>query len=300
MKRRHFIRDSTLASISALLLTRCKYEQKYGQKDFGVQLWTVRDDMKKDPIGTLKIIKEIGYTDVECAGYHEGKIYNYAPNEFKKIISDIGLKMRSAHVPFGRNTPEQKRTMVNNWEGVCEDFKEIGVDYLVCPWMQDDRNIDTYKSAAEIFNNCGANAKSYGLQFAYHNHDFEFNKIDDHVPYDILLSETDKNLVDFELDLYWIKKGGGDTLDYFENHGDRFSLWHVKDMDNTQESFFTEVGNGIINWDEIFSRKGETALKHFYVEQDDCRNFSPLESINFSHDYLKNLFFDKKYFNQKG
>ncbi len=293
MQRRKFLQYSTLATFSALLMTRCKYEKKYGPRDFGVQLWTVRKDMEKDAVGTLKMIKEIGYNDVECAGYNEGKIYGYLPKEFKKIISDIGLKMRSTHIPFGRNTPDQKRTMVNNWEAVCDDFKSIGVEYLVCPWMQDDRNIDTYKSAAEIFNKCGSEAKSKGLQFAYHNHNFEFNKIENQIPYDVLLNETDKKLVDFELDLYWIKKGGADTMAYFKNHGDRFSLWHVKDMDDKPDAFFTEVGNGIINWQEIFDQKEKTSLKHFYVEQDDCRNFSPLDSIKISHDYLESMSISK-------
>ena len=287
MKRRTFIQHSAVAGIGALSLARCKME-KQGYTDFGVQLWTVRDAMSKVPIETLKAIKAIGYTDVENAGYNEGLFYNMSVDEFKKQLSDIGLKMRSAHVPLGWNTPDATRTMSTNWEAVCEDHARLGVQYVVCPWFQDDGTIDTYKRLAELSNKCGETAKEYGLQYAYHNHDFEFKDIDGQKGYDVLLNETDADKVDFELDLYWIKKGGADALSYFRNHAQRFSLWHVKDMD-AEDSFFTEVGNGTIDWKQIFDKKQESGMQFFYVEQDDCRNFSPLESIKVSHKYMSTL-----------
>lgn len=287
MKRRKFIQHSTLAGISALAFTRCKIEDQ-GYSDFGVQLWTVRDAMNRDASGTLKAIKEIGYTDVENAGYDEGLFYKFPVDDFKMLLSDIGLKMRSAHVPLGWNTPDTQRTMANNWEAVCEDHAKLGAQYVVCPWFQHEDNLDKYKRLAELCNKCGEMAKMYDLQFAYHNHDFEFKEIDGQRGYDVLLNETDADKVDFEMDLYWIKKGGGDALSYFENHSNRFSLWHVKDMD-PKDSFFTEVGNGNIDWKSIFEVKDRSGMKLFYVEQDDCRNFSPLKSIKISHDYMTSL-----------
>jgi len=289
MKRRKFIQHSSLATLSALAFTRCKYEVKYGPKDFGVQLWTVRDAMKEDPIGTLKAIKEIGYTDVENAGYSEGKFYGMSANEFKQQLKDMGLKMRSGHVPLGWNTPDMKKTMAADFEAVCADHVALGTKYVVCPWVNADGKLDNYKKLAELMNECGETAKKHGLQFAYHNHDFEFKAIDNQIPYDILLNETDKDMVDFELDLYWIKKGGANWEDYFKNHAGRFSLWHVKDMDNTEKAFFTEVGNGIIDWDPIFAMSETSGMKHFYVEQDDCVDYKPLESIKISHDFVKEM-----------
>ncbi len=289
MKRRTFVNKTPLAIFAALAMTRCKYEVKYGPNDFGVQLWTVRDAMSKNPIETLKAIKEIGYTDIENAGYNEGLFYGMEISEFKSVLKDLGLKMRSGHVPLGWNTPEAKRTMAANFEAVCEDHVKLGVDYIVCPWFSADNKLDNYKRLAELMNVCGEMAKQHGLTFAYHNHDFEFRSIDGEVPYDILLNETDKALVDFELDLYWIKKGGADWKYYFKNHAGRFSLWHVKDMDDTEEAFFTEVGNGIIDWEPIFLKKEESGMKHFYLEQDDCRNYPPLESIKIGFNYIDEM-----------
>jgi sugar phosphate isomerase/epimerase len=287
MKRRTFIQHSALAGLGALAMTRCKLTAK-GFTDFGVQLWTVRDAMTHDTYDILKAIKKIGYTDVENAGYNEGSFYNYPVEDFKKMLSDIGLKMRSAHVPLGWNTPDTKRTMANDWEAVCEDHAKLGVQYVVCPWFQHEDNLDKYKRLAELCNQCGEMAKKYNLQFAYHNHDFEFKQIDGQRGYDILLGETDADFVDFQLDLYWIKKGGADTLEYFEKHTNRFSLWHVKDMD-PKDSFFTEVGNGIIDWASIFAERQKAGMEYFYVEQDDCRNYSPLKSIEISHGYMSGL-----------
>lgn len=287
MKRRHFIKQTTLASLSALAMARCKMEAQ-GYTDFGVQLWTVREDMKKDPITTLKSIKALGYTDVENAGYNEGLFYGMSPSEFRKVLDDIGLKMRSSHIPLGWNDPESQRTMVANYEAVCEDHAVMGIKYMVCPWFQHENNLTKYQRLAGLCNECGQVAKKFDLKFAYHNHDFEFKLIDGKRGYDILLNETDADKVDFELDLYWIKKGGADALIYFKDHSQRFSLWHVKDMD-PKDSFFTEVGNGTINWKEIFAQSEKAGMQYFYIEQDDCRNYSPLKSIEISQDYISTL-----------
>ncbi len=289
MKRRTFIQKSSLATFSALALTRCKMEEKYGPNDFGIQLWSVRREMEADAIATLKTIKEIGYSDVELAGYSNGQFYGMPPGEFKNILKDIGLKSRSAHVPLGWNAEDPTKTMSGDFESVCGDFKEVGVDFMVCPWMHDDGTIAKYQRLAELMNSCGETSKKHGIQFSYHNHDFEFVAKEGKVPYDVLLNETDKDKVDFELDLYWIKKGGADFNEYFKNHSGRFSLWHVKDMDDTEKAYFTEVGNGIIDWAPIFKEREASGMKLFYVEQDECVNYKPLESIKISHDYLKNL-----------
>ncbi len=302
MKRRQFARNSSLA-FGSLLLLRCKMENKVkqaaetmevtskGLEDFGLQLWSVRDAMKDNPYETLKTLSEIGYKDIESAGYNEGSFYGMEPKEFKKVLSDLGLKMRSTHTNTGSFITDTKGTMTNDWEMALADAKEAGAKSIVCGWLHESerKTLDDYKRHAELFNTCGEKANEYNLKFGFHNHDFEFFKIDDQVPYDILLSQTDVDKVFFEMDHYWVKKGNADTFDYFTKHKGRFPVWHVKDMDNTAEQFFTEVGSGIIDYVKIFQQAEQSGLEYFYVEQDAFKSLDPLVSVRQSHDYLSTL-----------
>ena len=235
----------------------------------------------------------IGFTDIECTGYNEGKMYNMLPSEFKKVLVDLGLTMQSCHVKTGTENPKQSRTMTNDWEGFCNDNVEVGAKSVVCGYFHEGerKTIDDYKKHAELFNKCGEVAKEYGLTFAHHNHDFEFFELEGQVPYDILLNETDPSVVSFELDHYWTTKAGVSSLDYINKHPGRFPIWHIKDMDDTKEQFFTEVGSGIIDYAAIFNAQKKSGLKYFYVEQDEFKNYEPLESVKVSYDYLKKMMY---------
>jgi sugar phosphate isomerase/epimerase len=249
----------------------------------------VRDAMTADAIGTLKTLAALGYTDVECAGYAEGKFYGMSVSDFKKTLSDLGLKMNSGHTLTGNHKKEQTRTMINNWEAACDDFANVGMKSIVLAYLFDfeRKTMDDYKKIIDLINNSAEVAQKYGLQMAYHNHDFEFKSLEGKIPYDVMLAQTDKNLVKYELDLYWVTKAEKDAITYFKNNPGRFPFWHVKDMENSSEKFFTEVGNGVINWKEIFSHAKTSGMQRFYVEQDVCKNHKPLESAKISIDYLK-------------
>jgi len=307
MKRRKFARNSTLA-IGSLMMLRCKTETTIKEakesiiknskvtdinvlSDFGLQLWSVRDAMAEDPKGTLKKLSDIGYTDIESAGYENGAFYGMKPTEFKKVISDLGLKMRSSHTKTGVGDPEFVGSMTNGWKQVIEDAKEVGAQSLVLGWIGEDerKSIDDYKRLSELLNKCGEIANDYGIKLGYHNHEFEFEKFGDIVAYDYLLENTDADKVFFEMDHYWVKKGNADTFAYFNKYPGRFPVWHVKDMDDTQEQFFTEVGSGIIDYVEIFKKQKQAGLKYFYVEQDAYKDIEPLASVEKSHDYLKGI-----------
>ena len=264
-----------------------------GRDDIGLQLYTVRDDMANDPIETLKYIASIGYTHVENAGYELGKYYGLDKQPFSTILNDLGLKMYSGHTQTGSNQPDKTHTMTNQWEKVCEDAASIDQQYIVLAYLVEEerQTIDDYKKVAELCNKCGEIAKSFGLTLAYHNHDFEFESIDGIVPYDILLSEVDENLMSFEIDLFWTRKGGVEALDYFAKYPGRFPLWHVKDMDDSPEKNFTEVGNGVIDWSKYFNESKQADLRHFFVEQDQCINYKPLESVKISIDNLNKMEF---------
>jgi len=301
MKRRQFTRNGSLA-LGSLFLLRCKAENAVKSiakidgglskvSDFGLQLWSVRDAMAENPIGTLKALSDIGYKDIESAGYSDGAFYKLGAKKFKAMLSTMGLQMRSTHTKTGNVDPKEKATMSNQWERVVNDAKEAGAKSIVCGWLHPDerKSIDDYKRLAELFNACGEKARSYDIKFGFHNHDFEFEKIDNEVPYDILLDNTSPENVFFELDHYWIKKGGASTFDYFSKYPGRFPVWHVKDMDDTKEQFFTEVGSGIIDYVEIFKKSKQAGLEYFYVEQDAFKSLDPLVSVKQSHDFLKKM-----------
>jgi sugar phosphate isomerase/epimerase len=257
----------------------------------GLQLYTVRNEMSKDPVGTLKFLAEMGYKDIECAGYNNGKIYGMSPKDFKKVITDLGLQMNSAHVGIGSTDGKQPKTLRDNFTGVCEDLASIGVSYVICPYLMDfDRkDLDDYKKHAELFNKSGEIANKAKLKFGYHHHDFEFIEMSGQIPFDYLLSNTDKDKVCYEIDFYWMAKGNKDAIQYIDQNPGRFQLWHIKDMDNTPQRGFSEVGNGILDWKKVFTKKKESGMKYLYVEQDQCKNFTPMESVKISVDYLKAL-----------
>ncbi|HMQ06391.1 MAG TPA: sugar phosphate isomerase/epimerase [Saprospiraceae bacterium] len=292
MKRRTFVKNTTLLSLTSLYSLESIWNNYLpeGEKfKIGLQLYTVRDEMAKNPKSTLKTLAEIGYTDLECAGYQEGKFYGFAREEFKILLEDLGLTMKSGHILTGAHAPKQKRTLTNDWEGACEDAAYMGQQHLVCPYLFDfeRKSIDDYKRLADLFNQCGEVAKEYGISFSYHNHDFEFFQLDDEIPYDTLLKRTDHEVCNFELDLYWIIKAGKKPIEYFRNYPGRFILWHVKDIEDSEDQFFAEVGKGTIDWSEIFDQRALSGTRLYYVEQDICRHHLPMESIKMSYEYLK-------------
>ncbi len=286
--RRTFIKKSGTFAIGSLLIPSVMSCAKEKTKEIGLQIYSVRNELKEDLEGTLKQIAKIGYKWLEIANYDNGKFYDKSPSEFKKLIDDLGMEIISSHAGV-----EIKGTDRGNAEKLADAHAELGLKYVIKPWLIEERRVsaDSYKKVAEELNKIGEVMKSRGLKFGYHNHDFEFENVEGHIPFDTLLSETDKELVIFEIDLYWIKKGGKDAIEYFKKYPGRFELYHIKDMDNTEEGYFTEVGTGIINFKELFAHKDLAGMKYFFVEHDNCRNYSPLESVKISFDYLNNCDF---------
>lgn len=239
----------------------------------GLQLYTVRRQLAEDFEGTLARVAEIGYREVEFAGY-QGR----APAEVRRILDANGLIAPSAHVDFA--------ALGENREATLAAARDIGHRYLaIASIPQRDRNADGYRRVAEQFNRFGEALAAAGLQFAYHNHDFEFAQIDGAPAYDLLLNETDPRLVQLELDLYWITKGGGDALAYFARWPGRFPMVHAKDMDRTPERGMTEVGSGIIPFDSIAARAEQAGIRHWFVEHDNPA--VPMDSIRRSYEGLR-------------
>ena len=293
MDRRIFLKTSSLAS-AAMLAPISGFSniwQKPKLENIGVQVYSVRNELDKDFNGTIKNLSDIGFSYLELFDYIEGKIKNNSVKDINRILSTNNIKASSLHVKTGAGTPDQNATMVKNWEKVVADAAEMKLEYIVCAYLDEPerQHIDDYKKLADLFNKSAELCKQYGIQFAYHNHDFEFIPLNNEVPYDVLLAQTDKDLVKMELDLYWITKVGQDPLAYFKKHPGRFPLWHVKDISNNEEQYFTEVGNGSIDWKPIFQHAEVSGMKKFFVEQDICRDFTPIESLKISYNYLKKL-----------
>ena len=204
--RRDFIKSASLITAGTMIIPWGSCSASTSET--GVALYTVRDQMMIDPEGTLGFVAKIGYKNLEAAGYANGKFYGLTPEKFKQIVEDLGMRLISSHTLLTEG----------NYQDVLEDAAKAGLKYVVQPVLLGNyrQSIDTYKQAAEQLNKFGEFARNLDIRMGYHNHDFEFEKKEEILPYDILIKNTDPELVTMELDLYWIIKTGNDPLIYFD------------------------------------------------------------------------------------
>lgn len=280
MDRRNFIKTSSAFAAGSLLITNPLMASFRQQKDIGLQLYTIRNEVSRDLNITLEKIAKIGYNSVEAAGYSNRKFYGLNPSEFKKLVNSFGMKLHSTHSNINPD----------NADTVIEDTVEAGIPYLVMPWLAPDQrtSLDGYKKLADGFNIIGEKCINAGITFAYHNHDFEFKRIEDQIPYDLLIKSTEQELVKMQLDLYWIVKAGFEPIDYFEKYPGRFELWHIKDMDDTEAAANIEVGRGIIDFETLLKYKEKAGMKYFFIELDNCV-LPSFECIEVSYNNMKEL-----------
>ena len=286
--RRNFLTSAALLSAGLLISpSLLAYNKKY----IGLQLYTVREAMAKDPAGTLAQLAKMGYNSVEGATYTgTQKFYGLTPQAFAALLKQNGLVMPSSHYRLGEeptNGAPTLGTMLHEWDRAVDDAAAAGVKYMVCAYLSEPErgNLDHYKYIADQLNKAGERCQKAGIQLCYHNHDFEFVAQNGKLPYDLLLA-TDPKLVKMELDLYWVTKAGRDPLELFKQHPGRFPLWHVKDMAKAAPHSFTEVGNGSIDFKRIFAHANEAGLQYFFVEQDITPG-SPFDSAAKSLAHIK-------------
>jgi sugar phosphate isomerase/epimerase len=288
--RRSFIKTSAMLSAGLLAAPQLFAADK---KYVGLQLYTVRNAMEADPVAALAKVAQIGYNSVEGATYTgTQKFYGMDAAAFAKQLKQNGLIMPSSHYRLGEektNGADTQGTILHNWDKAIDDAVTVGIKYMVCAYLSNPErgNLDKYKKLADHFNIAAEKCKKAGIQFAYHNHDFEFVQQDGKYPYEILLNNTDKKLVKMEMDIYWLVKAKQDPISLFNQHPGRFPLWHVKDMAKTPNQTFTEVGNGIIDFKKIFTQAEKSGLDYFFVEQDSTPG-NPYDSITQSINYIKN------------
>lgn len=289
--RRSFIKSASIYSAGILVAPSVPAWFTARATTIGLQLYTVRDAMAADPAGTLAKVAQIGYNSLEGATYTgTEKFYGMDPKAFKDLLKSNGLVMRSCHYRLGEDETDNvmQGTLLHDWKRAVDDAAALGLSYMVCAWLspKERLGLDHYKKLAGDFNTAGETCKAAGIQLCYHNHDFEFGQEKGQYYYDVLLKETDASLVKMEMDLYWVNKAGHDPIQLFDKYPGRFPLWHLKDMDNTADHSFTEVGNGTIDFKKIFKHRSKAGMKYFFVEQDKCPG-SPFDSITKSITYIK-------------
>jgi len=274
--RRDFLKKTgTFAAGSMLLPSFAKTIT--GIDDIGVQLYSVRKEMLADAKGTLKQLSKIGVKQIESAGSEKGYYYGLKPKEMKDICNDLGMTLSSGHVHLD-----------DKWQQTMEDALTAGQQYLICSSMPTSgQTVDNYKKTAAAFNKAGDDCQKMNIKFGYHNHDYEFEKENGQVLYDVLLNDTNPNLVYMELDLGWVVASGNDPLAYFKKYPGRFPLWHLKDMD-LQKKQSVEFGKGGLPILEILKHSGQSGMKYFYVEQEEYEH-NAMQSLKEDMDYLAKL-----------
>lgn len=282
ISRQTFLRQAGTLALAAPILTKLDAFGKAPQR-VGLQLYTLRNELPKDLEGTLKKVAEIGYKEVETFGYSDGKFFGKTPKEFKAILDGLGLTAVSGHYMLAG--------IRKGWDKAIADAAELGSKYMNCAYLfpNERKSIDDYKTYAQLFNQAGEATRKSGIQFGYHNHDFEFQAIDGQLPYDILLKNTDPKLVKMELDLYWVSYAGKDPVELFKQNPGRFPLVHLKDMAKTEKREFAEVGTGSINFQRIMDAKTTGGIEHYFVEQDAVVKGTPLEAIAISYQNVMKL-----------
>ena len=282
--RRTFIINTSLTAVTVLALPSLAFSMD--KKEIGLQLYTLREELPKNVKAVLEKVAASGYTNVETYGFSiKDQFWGLSPFELKKILDENNLKAVSGHYNLGSflydgNTTELIASI--------EAAKALKSEFLTVPWVDEPfrKNLEDYKKIASRLNQAAKMCADSGLKFAYHNHDFEFQKHDGVTGYEILLNETDKNLVCFELDLYWVVRSGNDPLQLFKENPSRFKMWHVKDMDKQNQALNTEVGSGSIDFKPFFAAAKQAGMVDFFVEQENNFAVNSFQSIKTSCDFI--------------
>lgn len=273
--RREFLKASGGIVLGGIFLPYLTEAAKI--KNVGINLYSIREPMLTDAAGTLEKLAKIGYKEIESAKSAKGNYYGLQPKEIKQITKDLGLTLRSGHVPVNAT-----------WQKSVDEAAEAGQDYLVAAGLPSrGQTVDNYKKVADIFNKSAEDCKKANLIFGYHNGGSDFAQENGQTLYDVLLDNTNPDLVKMELDLGWAIVGGGDPIKYFDKYPGRFPLWHIKDI-KKDKAESTEFGKGRIDIPSLLQNKKKSDMKYFFVEQEEWDS-SPLESLQYDYSYLMKL-----------
>ncbi len=269
--RRRFIKTAAIATAGASLTMQCPPKTNLVPQHIGVQLWSVREDMKNDPGGTLAAIAKMGYKEVEPFGYDGGKLFGMSYSDFHKALKDNGLSMPSTHCGVRLehwNTPA--KDIADAVKKNIDAAAGLGIRYVICPYM-DKAERPQIAQLIRIYQTMAQYCQQAGVRFAYHNHDFEFLERgpDNRLLIDWILQDVDPALLAMQMDIYWVHHAKHSPTDWIQRHPGRWKLCHAKDQANTAKGESIEVGDGVIDFKSIFQNSKEAGLEYYVIELED-------------------------------
>ena len=278
--RRAFLKSATTLASGVFLssLPACNSTTRFngiGSK-FGIQLYTLKDVLPNDPKDVLKQLASFGYKQIESYEGDKGMFWGMKNTDFKNYISDLGMDIIASHCDHRQKDFAHK----------VDQAAAIGMKYMICPYIGPQKTLDSFKRHADDFNKAGQLCKSRGLKFGYHNHEYTFKKVEGEFPQDVLIRNTDKELVDFEMDMYWVVDAGQDPIDWLKKYPGRFRLAHVKERKGKESA---TLGTGEIKFATILREAEKQGMKYFFVEQEHYAGTTPLEAAKHGADYMKKL-----------
>lgn len=291
MNRRSFLQNIGVITAATTLLPTSGFSMASSHNyKMGLQLYTIHDEMVKNPIVTLNKVKAMGYQDFELFGFDSEKetYYGYKSSQFKEILDELSLTASSCHYGFSPYLERSESDLTRFVDKCIKGAHALNTPYITWPWIApEQRTLDNFKRMAYMLNKIGEQVTKSGLGFAYHNHGFEFDDHNGENGFDIILRETDQSLVKLQMDMYWVMHSANITpKELVEKQPGRFVMWHIKDMD-TMTRDYTELGNGSINYANVFPNPGKSGLEYYYIEQGGNFTRSSLESVATSADYFQ-------------
>lgn len=286
--RREFLKKGSSMAVAIalaplagkLMISDTDIEARKKLKTFGLQLYSVRDVLPKDPRGVLKQIASFGYKLLEGYEGPKGMFWGMSNIEFKKYMDDLGMNFISSHCDTTKD-----------FEKKVADAAAIGMKYIIYPYEGPNKTIDDYKKLADDFNKKGEICRKNGMRFGFHNHNFSFTAIDGVIPQDTLMQNTDPSLVDFEMDMYWVVTPGQDPVTWLKKYPNRFPLCHVKDRTKgaTATADTCTLGEGSIDYPSILKEAKKLGVHYYIVEQEKYANTTPLDSAKADAAYMRKL-----------
>lgn len=291
LKRKDFLKLAgttaagiALPSFANRLFASDLFDDEKKLKAFGLQLYGIRDSLGKDPKGVLKQVASFGYKQVEPFDHSSlGMFFGMGNKGFKMFVEDLGMSIPSVHT-----------NVYKDFEQKVEEAAAIGIKYLIYNWEGPGKTLDDYKHYADDFNKKGEFCRQHGICFTFHNHDFTFKEMDGIIPQDWLMQHTEKELVDFQIDFYWVIAAGQDPAEWVNKYPTRFKLAHFKDRTKgtteREGKAICELGTGSIDFPSILSKIKKSSIAYYIVDQDTCNDRTdPMQCIKEDAGYMKKL-----------
>lgn len=281
--RKTFLKMSGLLAGGAAIgtfpfLQGCSTAQAPSQTNFGLQLYTLRDVIADDPEATLRQVAEFGYNQIESYEGPMGMWWNMGNTGFKELMDELGMTAISTHA-----------NVFEEFERKANEAAEIGLKFIISPWIGPQDSLDEFRRIADQFNEMGEIANDVGIRFGYHNHAYSFEEQEGEFPQDVLMENTDPELVEYQMDIYWVVAAGHDPAEWMQKYPGRFTTGHVKDLAPGDEPESTILGTGSIDFEQLLPVAAEQGMENFIVEQEAYTGTTPMDAIRENAEYMKNM-----------